>query len=177
MFVSQLKESTTGRKISIISHDTDNDTTTKSTSRIQSRLMVMVLMLMVLMFQVHTILSPGDNLGLVIRGGAEYGVSWPLGWWSWDHLIFCFERLSHYCHQVGIYVLQVDQNSLAESLGLQVYLYTPYTQSECLIQILQIISPSISPLVVFVHPLKLFLIIGPESDHCSPLSVTHSLTD
>ena len=80
MFVSQLKESTTGRKISIISHDTDNDTTTKSTSRIQSRLMVMVLMLMVLMFQVHTILSPGDNLGLVIRGGAEYGVSWSSGW-------------------------------------------------------------------------------------------------
>ena len=43
-------------------------------------LMLMVLMLMVLLFQVHTILSPGDNLGLVIRGGAEYGVSWPLGW-------------------------------------------------------------------------------------------------
>ena len=105
-----------------------------------------MLMLMVLLFQVHTILSPGDNLGLVIRGGAEYGVSWSLGWWSWDHLIFCFERLSHYCHQVGIYVLQVDQNSLAESLGLQVHLYSPYTQSECLIQILQIMSPSISPL-------------------------------
>ena len=35
---------------------------------------------MVLLFQVHTILSPGDNLGLVIRGGAEYGVSWSFGW-------------------------------------------------------------------------------------------------
>ena len=42
--------------------------------------MVLVLMLMVLLFQVHTILSPGDNLGLVIRGGAEYGVSWSSGW-------------------------------------------------------------------------------------------------
>ena len=26
------------------------------------------------LMQVHTILSPGDSLGLVIRGGAEYGV-------------------------------------------------------------------------------------------------------
>ena len=74
--------------------------------------------------------------------------------------IWYFVLSGSYFHQVGIYVLQVDQNSLAESLGLQVYLYSPYTQSECLIQILQIMSPSISPLVVFVHPLKLFLIFS-----------------
>ena len=113
----------------------------------------MMLMLMVLVFQVHTILSPGDNLGLVIRGGAEYGVSWSFGWWSWDHLIFGFERLSHYCHQVGIYVLQVDQNSLAESLGLQVHLYSPYTQSECLKS-----CHIIFLIFFFVHPLKICLI-------------------
>ena len=42
----------------------------------------------------QALLSPGDNLGLVIRGGAEYGV--------------------------GIFVIQVDPGSVAEKLGLQV---------------------------------------------------------
>ena len=42
----------------------------------------------------ESLLSPGDNLGIIIRGGAEYGV--------------------------GIFVVQVDQHSVAQKLGLQV---------------------------------------------------------
>jgi hypothetical protein len=45
---------------------------------------------------VQALLSPGDNLGLVIRGGAEYGV--------------------------GVFVIQVDPGSVAEKLGLKVIL-------------------------------------------------------
>ena len=45
-------------------------------------------------FQVRTFLAPGDNLGLVIRGGVEY--------------------------QVGIFVIHVDAGSVAENLGLEV---------------------------------------------------------
>ena len=48
----------------------------------------------------EALLCPGDNLGLVIRGGAEYGV--------------------------GIFVIQVDPHSVAERLGLQVCLKEPY---------------------------------------------------
>ena len=44
--------------------------------------------------QVRTFLAPGDNLGLVIRGGVEY--------------------------QVGIFVIHVDSGSVAENLGLEV---------------------------------------------------------
>ena len=39
-------------------------------------------------------LKPGDNLGLVIRGGVDYGV--------------------------GIFVIEVDPGSVAEKLGLEV---------------------------------------------------------
>ena len=47
-----------------------------------------------LLSQAQAVLSPGDTLGLVIRGGAEYGV--------------------------GIYVLQVDRGSVAQNIGLKV---------------------------------------------------------
>ena len=36
---------------------------------------VIMIMIKTMDEQVHTILSPGDHLGLVIRGGSEYGVS------------------------------------------------------------------------------------------------------
>ena len=42
-------------------------------SRAERQVVKLMIMFMNMM-QVHTILSPGDSLGLVIRGGAEYGV-------------------------------------------------------------------------------------------------------
>ena len=48
----------------------------------------------ILAFEVEALLCPGDNLGIIIRGGAEYGV--------------------------GIFVVQVDQHSVAQKLGLEV---------------------------------------------------------
>ena len=91
---------------------------------------IAVIMIMIKkMEQVHTILSPGDHLGLVIRGGSEYGVSrwwwwsWRRSWWSswWWWSWPCNDHNQHQKYlQVGIYVLQVDEDSLAESLGLQV---------------------------------------------------------
>ena len=42
---------------------------------VMTMMMTTMMMIMIMnMMQVHTILSPGDSLGLVIRGGAEYGV-------------------------------------------------------------------------------------------------------
>ena len=62
----------------------------------------------------QALLSPGDNLGLVIRGGAEYGV--------------------------GIFVIQVDPGSVADKLGLQVNTQCSFSSNKLYTIVLSLVT-------------------------------------